>query len=271
MPCVGLIDRWTDRHRQETPLMYNLCQNSNKVYWLCGQLKCNRSRDRVNESRCFVSWFTIWQTVRTTELLRHPLVIKEFEKKYNINVISVFNTGFENDSTEFCLLEWRPVSLFVPPVTGGTNRTQRWGELLRHFGCLLLLILISLYSSLVLLSSTGLPWEEILTSVETWCKRDWLCLPLTLLVWDVTIVCEMTYYDRLSVWGRVYFLVSSLICKCLLLIDMVFLWTLNSLLTVHSIRAFCLSVCRYLSIRCHNYKLISVLLFITMKKSMCCL
>ena len=122
---------------------------------------------------------------------------------------------------------------------------------------------------MVLLSSTGLPGEEILTSVETWCKKGWLCLPLTGLVWDVTIVCEMTYYDRLSVWGRVYFLVSSLICKCLLLIDMVFLWTLNSLLTVHSIRAFSLSVCRYLCIRCHNYKLISVLLFITMKKLMC--
>ena len=167
MPCVGLIDRWTNRHRQKTPLMYIFCRNSNKVYWLCGQLKCNRSRDRVKESRCFVSWFTIWQTVRTTELLRHPLVIKEFEKKYNINVIFVFNTGFENDSTGFCLLEWRPVSLFLPPLTGRRDRTPRCGKLLRHSGCPLLLILISLYSSLIILSFTGLPREEILTSVET--------------------------------------------------------------------------------------------------------
>ena len=165
MPCVGLVDRWTDR--QKTPLMYNFCQNSNKVYWLCGQLKCNRSRDRVNESRRFVSWFTIWQTVRTTELLRHPLVIKEFEKKYNINVICFLNAGIGIDSTGFCLLEWRPVSLFLPPLTWRKGKTQRWGKLLSHSGCLLLLILISLYSSLVLLSSTGLPREEILTSVET--------------------------------------------------------------------------------------------------------
>ena len=111
-----------------------------------------------------------WQTTRTTELLR-LLMIKEFEKKYNINV-TCFGCRRSDGPIDYYLMQ-TTLAVLLPLVTERKDITQIC-KLLRCSGYLLLLIPISLNycsCSLIILSCTRMAREGILIFVKISWKK----------------------------------------------------------------------------------------------------